>query len=323
MGAVADQDQAPLERWAPLLGGETAVSGRAPRRARRLSRRHRVAARGAHGLRACRRARAVGRAGTLFPLSSWKVARALHAASGRRPVVFLANLSGFDGSPESMRNLQLEYGAEIGRAVVNFEGPIVFSVISRYHGGAFVVFSRLLNESMEVSALEHTYASVIGGAPAAAVVFAGDVEKRTKADARVKAAEDDVRKATGARRAKAQARLEEVYKTVHSEKLGEVAQEFDTVHSVERALQVGSIQSIVDPTRLRPYLIEALERGIAAEIAREPGPRPFPDWRRASVLSASRGDDSGSKRTETAKDKPVDKPGPTRAPARRGDARDN
>ena len=53
----------------------------------------------------------------------------------------LANLSGFDGSPESMRRLQLEYGAEIGRAVVNFDGPIVFCVVSRYHGGAFVVFS--------------------------------------------------------------------------------------------------------------------------------------------------------------------------------------
>ena len=58
----------------------------------------------------------------------------------------LANLAGFDGSPESMRRLQLEYGAEIGRAVVNFDGPIVFCVISRFHGGAFVVFSRALNE---------------------------------------------------------------------------------------------------------------------------------------------------------------------------------
>ena len=41
-----------------------------------------------------------------------------------------------------MRNLQLEYGAEIGRAIVNFRGPIVFCVISRYHGGAFVCSAR-------------------------------------------------------------------------------------------------------------------------------------------------------------------------------------
>ena len=41
--------------------------------------------------------------GTLFPRSSKKIARAINAASGRRPVVVLANLAGFDGSPESMR----------------------------------------------------------------------------------------------------------------------------------------------------------------------------------------------------------------------------
>ena len=62
-------------------------------------------------------------AGTLFPRSSKKTARAINAASGNRPLVVLANLSGFDGSPESLRQLQLEYGAEIGRAVVNFDGP--------------------------------------------------------------------------------------------------------------------------------------------------------------------------------------------------------
>ena len=96
--------------------------------------------------------------------------RAINAASNNRPVVLLANLSGFDGSPESMRKLVLEYGAEIGRSVVNFKGPMVFCVISRYHGGAYVVFSRVLNENLTVAALEGSYASVIGGAPAAAVV---------------------------------------------------------------------------------------------------------------------------------------------------------
>ena len=123
-------------------------------------------------------------AGTLFPKSSKKAARAINAASGNRPLVVLANLSGFDGSPDSMRRLQLEYGAEIGRAIVNFEGPIVFAVISRYHGGAFVVFSKALNPRMTVLAVEGSYASVIGGAPAAAVVFAGDVDARTEADER-------------------------------------------------------------------------------------------------------------------------------------------
>jgi acetyl-CoA carboxylase carboxyltransferase component len=53
-------------------------------------------------------------AGTLFPRSSKKAARAINAASGNRRSS-LANLSGFDGSTDSMRALQLEYGAEIGR----------------------------------------------------------------------------------------------------------------------------------------------------------------------------------------------------------------
>ena len=123
--------------------------------------------------------------GTLFPRSSKKIARAINAASGRRPVVVLANLSGFDGSPESMYQWQLEYGAEIGRAVVNFDGPIVFCVISRYHGGAFVVFSQRLNDELEAAALEGSHASVIGGAPAAAVVFAREVDKRAAADPRI------------------------------------------------------------------------------------------------------------------------------------------
>ena len=80
--------------------------------------------------------------------------RTINAASGSRPLVVLANLSGFDGSPESMRERQLEYGAEIGRAVVNFDGPIVFCVVSRYHGGAFVVFSGALNDNCEIAAIE-------------------------------------------------------------------------------------------------------------------------------------------------------------------------
>jgi acetyl-CoA carboxylase carboxyltransferase component len=201
-------------------------------------------------------------AGTLFPRSSKKVARAINAASGNRPVVVLANLSGFDGSPESLRELQLEYGAEIGRAVVNFEGPIVFCVVSRYHGGAFVVFSGTLNDDMEVIAVEGSYASVIGGAPAAATVFARDVNTRTDEDPRVAEHEARLEAADDDERARLRAALADVRASVRSEKLGEVADEFDSVHSVERALRTGSIDAIIPAARLRPHLIEAVERGI-------------------------------------------------------------
>ncbi len=206
--------------------------------------------------------------GTLFPQSSRKAARALNAASGNRPVVVLANLTGFDGSPESLRAWQLEYGAEIGRAVVNFRGPIIFCVVSRYHGGAFVVFSNALNDNFSVIALEGTYASVIGGAPAAAVVFSREVEKRAAADPRVAELEAEVAAASGHEKARLRARLREVTRAVHSEKLGQVADEYDAVHSVERARRVGSVHEIIPASRLRPHLIEAVERGIAKELER-------------------------------------------------------
>jgi hypothetical protein len=38
--------------------------------------------------------------------------------------------------------------------LVNFDGPIVFCVVSRYHGGAFVVFTATLNDAVEVAAVE-------------------------------------------------------------------------------------------------------------------------------------------------------------------------
>jgi acetyl-CoA carboxylase carboxyltransferase component len=207
-------------------------------------------------------------AGTLFPRSSKKTARAINAASGNRPLVVLANLSGFDGSPESMRGLQLEYGAEIGRAIVNFDGPIVFCVVSRYHGGAFVVFSATLNDNMEIAAVEGSYASVIGGAPAAAVVFSGEVNKRTAVDPRVAELESRLAEAAASETgvsdlARLRAELTAVRSAVRSETLGRVADEFDTVHSIERARRVGAVHEIVPANRLRPYLIDAVQRGIA------------------------------------------------------------
>jgi acetyl-CoA carboxylase carboxyltransferase component len=263
MMAASDQDHAPLERWAGMRAAETAVVWDAHLggypvcligiESRPVARLGFVPADGPEQWTS----------GTLFPQSSKKVARAINAASNNRPVVILANLSGFDGSPESMRRLQLEYGAEIGRAVINFKGPIVFCVISRYHGGAYVVFSSALNENLEVAALEGTYASVIGGAPAAAVVFASEVEARAKKDARMQMLSEAMAKAEGAEKARLRAQWDELFKIVHSEKLGEMASEFDRVHSVQRALDVGALNYIIEPAKLRPYLIHAVERGIA------------------------------------------------------------
>ncbi|HLU54435.1 MAG TPA: carboxyl transferase domain-containing protein [Pseudonocardia sp.] len=264
--AVADADHAPLERWVDMMDAESVVVfdahlGGQPIcligvESRPLPRRGPLPMDGPTTFTA----------GTLFPKSSKKMARAINAASGNRPLVILANLSGFDGSPESLRLLQLEYGAEIGRAVVNFDGPIVFCVVSRYHGGAFVVFSGTLNDNMEVAAVEGSYASVIGGAPAAAVVFAGEVNKRTAADPRIAALEARIAEARQNGDEEEAARLTNELAAlrpgVRAEVLGKVADEFDAVHSVERAQRVGSVDVIVPATGLRPYLVDAVRRGM-------------------------------------------------------------
>jgi acetyl-CoA carboxylase carboxyltransferase component len=135
MTSLIDADHQPLERWSGMRDADTVVVwdayiGGYP-----------VALLGIESRPIPRRGFVPGdgpeqwTAGTLFPMSSKKAARTINSASGNRPLVVIANLSGFDGSPESLRNFELEYGAEIGRAITDFKGPIIFCVVSRYHGG--------------------------------------------------------------------------------------------------------------------------------------------------------------------------------------------
>lgn len=268
MRSVSDTDCQPLERWMHWQDGENSIVwdvtvGGIPvcmlgLSSRSLPRKGFVPADGPPAWTS----------GTLFPQASRKTARAINATSGNRPLVVMANLSGFDGSPESMRKWQLEYGAEIGRAITNFKGPIVFIVVSRYHGGAFVVFSKALTENMEIAAIEGSYASVIGGAPAAATVFARDVKIRTDKDPRVLEAQAAAAAAKGPEAGRLRAQAAAVAAAVRSEKLGEVADEFDSIHTIERALRMGSVDRIIKAEELRPYVIDALERGMAKFAAK-------------------------------------------------------
>ncbi len=267
MRALADQDHPPLERWRDMRDAETVVTwdahlGGQP-----------VALLGIESRPLKRVGHVPGdgpkmwTAGTFIPQSARKMARSINAASGTRPLVVLANLSGFDGSPESLRRWQLEYGAEIGRAIVNFDGPIAFTVLSRFHGGAFFVFSQRLHDSMETFALEGAYASVIGGSPAAAVVFSRELGQRIAADPRVVRAELMVRELSGPDKAAAGARLRQARGAAHAEHLCQLAKEYDDIHSVERAQRVGSVHHIIPLERLRPELIGAVERGIERTLA--------------------------------------------------------
>jgi acetyl-CoA carboxylase carboxyltransferase component len=258
MQAVIDQDGGQLERWRNWEGAETAIVWDAHLGGQPVSligiESRNLPRGGDHDADGP----AVWTGGTLFPQSSKKVARALNAASGNRPAVILANLSGFDGSPESMRKLQLEYGAEIARAVVNFDGPLVFLVVSRYHGGAYVVFSGALNEGLRPAALTGSFASVIGGGPAAAVVFSREVRARAATDPRVVQRR---RAAQGSDSVEAREAFEQCWEEVLLDKQSEIAAEFDAIHSVERARDVGSLKTLIQPEAMRPYLIEELRRG--------------------------------------------------------------
>lgn len=240
MSAIVDADSAYLERWQDQAAADGAVvwDARIGGRATTvigIESHHREDPRGqgpgpGHSWWA---------GSTLYPSASKKIARALNHASGRRPAVVLANLAGFDGSAWSLRNHQLEFGAEIARAVVNFEGPLLVVIVGRFHGGAYVVFNKTLNGNLRMLALKGTKVSVIGGSAAAEVVLTRAVKKRA---AELAAGEPD---ADTLRRAR-----------------GEVAQRFDEVHSVDRAYEVGSVDAVIEAQQLRPAVIGELNAAL-------------------------------------------------------------
>ena len=115
--------------------------------------------------------------------------------------------------------------------------------------------------------MEGSFASVIGGAPAAAVVFTREVESRTAADPRVLELAAAIEAATGSDKAALRARMSLMLERARNEKLGEVAAEFDSVHTVQRAQRMGSVHRIISARTLRPYLIDAVDRGIQRGLA--------------------------------------------------------
>lgn len=117
-------------------------------------------------------------------------------------------------------------------------------------------------------ALEGAHASVIGGAPAAAVVFAREVDARTGRNPRVAGLDARIAAAEGVERQRLRAERGAVWDEVQAEKLGELADEFDAVHSVERAVRVGSVSEIIAPETMRPFLIGALDEGVERTLGR-------------------------------------------------------
>jgi len=108
---------------------------------------------------------------------------------------------------------------------------------------------------------------VIGGGPAAAVVFSREVRAQALDDPRVKDKTELVRRQpTEVHRAE----LEAVLREVTLEKQAAMAAEFDSIHTVERAREVGSLSEILEPSALRSQLIATLEEALSRASGRPP-----------------------------------------------------
>jgi hypothetical protein len=94
-------------------------------------------------------------------------------------------------------------------------------------------------------------------------VFAGEVDARTAADPRVRELEGRLAAVAGTERAALASEHGELRATVRSQQLGKVAAEFDGVHSIARAVAMGSVDAIISASTLRPQLIAAVERGMS------------------------------------------------------------
>ena len=74
-----------------------------------------------------------------------------------------------------------------------------------------------------------------------------------------------LRSAGPGERARLQAELADVRAAVRAEKISEVAAEFDGVHNIHRAVEVGSVDKVISPARLRPEIIATIEEYLARQ----------------------------------------------------------
>jgi hypothetical protein len=101
---------------------------------------------------------------------------------------------------------------------------------------------------------------VIGGGPAAAVVFSREVRGRAMADPRVRALRERLRSDSGD---DVRGLFERTLNEVILQEQAVLAAEFDSVHSVDRAREVGSIEEIVAPAQMRAFLIRSLRAELS------------------------------------------------------------
>jgi len=95
------------------------------------------------------------------------------------------------------------------------------------------------------------------------VVFPREVRKRTDEDPRVLTARAALSAAAESDKPRLREEFDELYASVLLERQGELATEFDAIHSVARAVEVGSLDAVIAPSDLRARIIAELEGAVA------------------------------------------------------------
>lgn len=88
-----------------------------------------------------------------------------------------------------------------------------------------------------------------------------------EADPRVRATRGALAAASAQRRPRLRERLDTLRAQVLLEKQGEVAREFDEIYTVERAVEVGSLDAVIPPASLRPTIIDTLDQALRSDSA--------------------------------------------------------
>ena len=84
-------------------------------------------------------------------------------------------------------------------------------------------------------------------------------DKRTAASPAMKALDEQIASASNGERIRLRAEQAALRSSIRAEKIGEVAAEFDGIHDIHRAVEVGSVDAVIPAARLRPEIIAAIE----------------------------------------------------------------
>ena len=71
-----------------------------------------------------------------------------------------------------------------------------------------------------------------------------------------------LRTARSEAKAALQVELADARAAVRAEKISEIAAEFDAVHNIHRAVEVGSVDRVITPAELRPAIIATIDQFV-------------------------------------------------------------